>query len=209
MSNHDWIDLEGRVIPIPDGYLCKLPAPRRGLSLDDYFRIGKDGFHFGHSTVLYRRNRLAEVGLFDVSQRHRHDIDLWLRVIVGRTWAYDTVKGVGYREATPGSISKNELECDYYYLRSLVRNLDRADSPLYREHLARQARRAMGVAFVLGADGHCARIRELAWPHLPWLFRSCYAVGSAFPGPLRWLIKTKRRLTHGAANMPPAPSGES
>src|SRR5207244_677808 len=62
MANHDWIDLDGKVIPIPDPFVCKLPASQSGLGAEDYFRIGKDGFHFGHSTVLYRCDRLREVG---------------------------------------------------------------------------------------------------------------------------------------------------
>ena len=139
--------------------------------VEEFFRLTDSGFHFGHSTVLYRLDRLRAVGMFDPSQRRRHDIDLWIRMIAERTWTYDTVKSVGYRENTPGSLSKDEAECDYFYLRALVKNLGRAQDDAYCAHLARQARRAMGIAFVDGPAEHYAAIRELAWPHLAPKYR--------------------------------------
>ena len=201
MSNHDWIDLEGHVIPIPEAHRCKLLAPQTGMSIDDYYKLNETGFHFGHSTVLYRRDRVIEVGGFDITQRRRHDIDLWLRVIANRTWTYDTVKSVGYRENTPGSISRDEMECDYYYLRALVKNLNRIDTPRYRKHLARQSRRAMGIAFVAGPPDHYARIRELSWPYLSRFFKFFYKCGSLYPNGLRGLIKAKRQIVHTVRNM--------
>ena len=201
MSNHDWIDLEARVIPIPEAHRCKLLAPQTGMSIDDYYKLNETGFHFGHSTVLYRRDRIIEVGGFDATQRRRHDIDLWLRVIANRTWTYDTVKSVGYRENTPGSISRDEMECDYYYLRALVKNLNRIDTTRHRKHLARQSRRAMGIAFVAGPPDHYARIRELSWPYLSWFFKFFYKCGSLYPDALRGLIKAKRQIVHMVRNM--------
>jgi glycosyltransferase involved in cell wall biosynthesis len=197
MSNHDWISLKGEVIPIPTDHRCKLSAPRSCFSVDDYYIIGENGFHFGHSTVVYRRNRVLEAGLFDPTQVRRHDIDLWLRVIADRPWIYDTVKGAGYRENTPGSISGNEQECDYYYLRALIKNLPITHSRLHRKYLTRQARRAMGIAFVDSPEDHYARIHTLAWPYLPWAYKVFYAGCSVCPGLLRYVIKMKRRVVMG------------
>ncbi len=194
MSNHDWIGLDGQLISMPEEFRCKLPAPAPELTVEDFFDILKGGFHFGHSTVLYRRDRVLEVGMFDVSQKRRHDIDLWLRVIASRTWTYDTVKSVGYRAGTPGSISKEEMECDYYYLRALVKNLYHIDCIPARYHLARQARRAMGIAFVDGTPEHYARIREIAWPHLPHLLKLFYNIGSLYPLLLRTVMRARRRI---------------
>jgi glycosyltransferase involved in cell wall biosynthesis len=196
MSSHDWIDLDGGVIPIPEAHRCKLPAPQTGMTIDDYYQLNETGFHFGHSTVLYRRDRVIEVGGFDTAQKRRHDIDLWLRVIADGTWTYDTVKSVGYRENTPGSISRDEMDCDYYYLRALIKNLNRIDSPRHRKHLARQSRRAMGIAFVAATPEDYARIRELSWPYLSWFFKFFYSCGSFYPDVLRSLIKAKRRIVH-------------
>lgn len=197
MSNHDWIGLGGEVLKIPNEHRCKLAAPRTGMTVDDYYRIGAQGFHFGHSTVLYRRDRLFEVGMFDATQIRRHDIDLWLRVIADRTWTYDTVTSAGYRESTPGSISKNELECDYYYLRALVKNTGRIASPLYHQHMARQARRAMGIAFTSKDCAHYNRIRELAWRRLPRTYRLFYRMAEVSPRFFGGMLALKRAVTFG------------
>src|SRR6184192_1546701 len=37
MSNHDWIGLDGEIIPIPAGLRCKHFAPRVGLTIRDFF----------------------------------------------------------------------------------------------------------------------------------------------------------------------------
>ena len=128
MSNHDWIGLQGELLAVPEEFRCKLTAPCSGMDIEQFFHLIDNGFHFGHSTVLYRLNHLRVVGMFDPSQRRRHDSDLWIRMIADQTWTYDTVKSAGYRENTPGSLSKAEMECDYFYLRALVKNLDRVES---------------------------------------------------------------------------------
>jgi glycosyltransferase involved in cell wall biosynthesis len=194
MSNHDWIGLKGELLPLPDGFRCKLTAPRSGMDVEQFFQLSENGFHFGHSTVLYRLDRVRAVGMFDPSQRRRHDSDLWIRMIADRTWTYDTVKSAAYRENTPGSLSRAEAECDYFYLRALVKNLDRVGSQLYRKHLAREARRAMGIAFVDGSVNHYALVRELAWVHLSSKHRCFYRCASVWPRLARGLIRAKRRI---------------
>src|SRR5262245_50054747 len=191
MSDHDWIGLQGELLPVPEGFRCKLTAPCSGMDVEQFFH-SENGFHFGHSTVLYRLDRVRAVGMFDPSQRRRHDSDLWIRMIADQSWTYDTVKSVGYRENTPGSISKAEAECDYFYLRALVKNHDRVRSSVYRRHLTREARRAMGIAFVDGSSEHYALIHDLAWWHLSAKYRCFYRCASAWPSLARGLIRTKR-----------------
>jgi glycosyltransferase involved in cell wall biosynthesis len=195
MSNHDWIGLQGELLPLPEAFRCKLTGPRSGMGVEQFFQLVENGFHFGHSTVLYRLDRVRAVGMFDPSQRRRHDSDLWVRMIADQTWTYDTVKSAGYRENTPGSLSRVEAECDYFYLRALVKNLDRVSSESYRKHLAREARRTMGIAFVDGSIDHYALIRELAWVHLSWKYRLLHRCASVWPSVARGLIRAKRRIT--------------
>jgi glycosyltransferase involved in cell wall biosynthesis len=194
MSNHDWIGLRDELLHVPEPFRCKLTAPCSGMDVERFFQLLETGFHFGHSTVLYRIDRLRAVGMFDPSQRRRHDSDLWIRMIADQTWTYDTVGSVGYRENTPGSLSKAEAECDYFYLRALVKNLDHVRSKIYRKHLAREARRAMGIAFVDGPVEHYARIRELAWPHLSEKYRLFYRCASGWPSVARRLMKARRKI---------------
>jgi glycosyltransferase involved in cell wall biosynthesis/LmbE family N-acetylglucosaminyl deacetylase len=202
MSNHDWIGLHDELLPMPEEFRCKLTAPRSGMDVDQFFHLSENGFHFGHSTVLYRLDRVRAVGTFDPSQRRRHDSDLWIRMIADHTWTYDTVKSVGYRENTPESLSKADTECDYFYLRALVKNRDRVRSPHYQKHLTRQARRAMGIAFIDGPSEHYARIREMSWPHLPPVYKFFYSCAKVWPGPIRGLIKAKRRIMTGPLHRP-------
>jgi teichuronic acid biosynthesis glycosyltransferase TuaG len=194
MSNHDWIGLEAEPLARPDGSICKLPAPRSGMNVEDFFRINREGFHFGHSTVLYRLDRVRSVGMFDPSQLRRHDIDLWLRMIKDRSWTYDTVTSVGYRENTPNSLSSAEMECDYFYLRALIKNLDLSSSPSFSDHLKRYARRAVGIAFVDGSSEHYTRVCEMSWRHLSVSYRLAYLCASAWPALARRLIREKRRV---------------
>lgn len=207
MSNHDWIGLEDECLPVPEEFRCKLTSPRSGMDIGQYFHLLESGFHFGHSTVLYRRDRVRAVGMFDPSQRRRHDSDLWFRMIADRTWTYDTVKSAAYRENTPGSLSKEEMECDYFYLRSLVKNLELVRSPLYRKHLAQEARRAMGIAFANGPSEHLTLVRDLAWSHLSTRYRLFYRCASVCPGLARELIRLKRKvLARGNATRNPEPA---
>ena len=200
MANHDWIGLHGELLAVPEEFQVKLTAPRSGMDIEQFFHLIDDGFHFGHSTVLYRADQVRNVGMFDPSQRRRHDSDLWIRMIAGQTWTYDTVKSAGYRENTPESLSKAEMECDYFYLRALVKNLNRVESQGYQKHLTRESRRAMGIAFVDGSAEHYAQVRELAWRHLPPNYRFFYQCASVWPSLARGLIKTKRRLLTDASS---------
>jgi glycosyltransferase involved in cell wall biosynthesis len=208
MANHDWIGLHDEPLPVPVEFQCKLVAPRSGMDVEEFMLLCGQGFHFGHSTVLYRLDRVRALGMFDPAQRRRHDIDLWLRMIADRTFTYDTVKSAGYRENTPGSLSKDEIECDYFNLRALVKNLERIPSPHYRKYLAREARRAMGRAFVDGGAEHFAAIRDLAWVHLPLNYRVLYRGALLWPGLARSLIRARRRLVipQASASKSPEPA---
>lgn len=202
MANHDWIDLEGRVIPIPESFVAPFTKPAKGLPAERFLQLLREPFHFGHSTVLYRADRLREVGAFDVEQRRRHDIDLWLRMIHGQTWTYDSEKTVGYREATPGSISKAIVSCDYFHLRALLKNRERyAGDPNLGAEIAESARRLMGLAFVDGAGREFAQARELAWPYLTGKMRLWYRVAPLCPPLTKALMRWRRRVIMG----PPPP----
>ena len=56
----------------------------------------------------------------------------------------------------------------------------------------------MGIAFVDGPREHYSRIREMSWPHLPPMYKFFYGCAMVWPGPIRGLIKAKRRIMTGA-----------
>lgn len=195
MASHDWIDLEGRVIPLPEAFRARFDAPATGLPAARFLQLMREPFHFGHSTVLYRLERLREVGGFDVRQRRRHDLDLWLRVIHGRTWTYDSERTVGYREGTPGSISKALVSCECYHLRALLKNSELyRDDPHLGAEIAAAARRLMGMAFVDGTAAEWHEARALAWPYLSPKFRAWYRWAPCV-GPLaRAAMRLRRKV---------------
>jgi glycosyltransferase involved in cell wall biosynthesis len=194
MSNHDWIDLEKNVTPIPPSLQCKLLETRTGLTARQFLEIYVQGFHFGHSTVVYNRQRVIDVGLFDETQLRRHDLDLWLRVIRDHTWTWDAVKSMGYRKGTPGSISKSVVSCEYYALRALVKNREGFEGSHWGELADSAARRAMSLAFMDGDRSDFDLARELSWPYLPGGYRLFYGMASTCPGLFRAAVKMKRWL---------------
>lgn len=195
MSNHHWIGLQSERLAIPDEHHCKLPAPAHSLDVEDFFHLASNGFHFGHSTVVYNRNAVLDAGLFDPSQKRRHDTDLWLRMISGGGWTYDTAFTAGYRENTPNSISRAELECDYFYLRTLTRNLGATPGPAQLRYLARQCRRALGISMTCGDAEHYSRVRDLAMPHLSWKLRVSYGIAERAPHLAASMLKAKRYMS--------------
>jgi glycosyltransferase involved in cell wall biosynthesis len=193
MAANEWIDLDDKKLPMPDTLFHTPRASGSGLSGNTFIQMVRDGFHFGHSTVCYRRDRLFKVGMFDVSQRRRHDMDLWMRMIRGHTWSYDTEIQMGYRLTTPNSISKEQVNAEYFYLRSLVRNQEGFDVPEMRQIIDISARRAMGLAL---GDGTVADLREakpLAWPYLKPSFRMFYRIAGIWPAGFQKLLRLKRR----------------
>lgn len=193
MANHDWIDLEGRRLEMPPTLRHRL-ASAKGLPASRFVEVLAGGFHFGHSTVLVRRDRSLEVGGFDVRQVRRHDIDHWLRALRGRTWAYSAEAAAGYRMGT-GGISGDVVTCELYWLQALSRNRDEGYAQPAMDALIRTAaRRAMSLAFVDGGPDDLRRARLLAWPHLTRGYRAFYRAAAIFPPAFRDAVRLKRRV---------------
>jgi glycosyltransferase involved in cell wall biosynthesis len=195
MASHDWVDLEGAVIPIPDCFVAQIEEPLTGASAARFLQLMNEPFHFGHSTVLYRADRLRAVGAFDTEQRRRHDLDLWLRMIHGHTWTYDPERTVGYREATPGSISKAIVNAEYFHLRSLLKNSARfAGEPHFERQITGSARRLMGLAFVDGEGSEFASASQLAWPYLSKRMQAWYRWAPRVAPLARRAMQWRRRV---------------
>jgi glycosyltransferase involved in cell wall biosynthesis len=179
---------------VPQSKRQPITTTRTGITHEEYIELENRELYFGHSSVLYKRERLREVGAFEPAQVRRHDIDLWLRMIHNRTWAWDAVPTVAYRRDTPGSICRNYAECEYYALRALVRNRAAYSGPAMDELLTKTARRVMTLGFTDGTPEQYRRYRELAWPYLPGRVRAVYRAAGLVPPLARGLIRAKRAL---------------
>lgn len=193
MANHHWLR-GGQVEAIPDSLQPKIYQDARGLAPTHFTDLMSLGFHFGHSTVLYQLDRVRKVAGFDDTQIRRHDIDLWLRVVSKSTWAWGSEPAACYRVDTPGSISKNMIEAEYFYLRALVRNSPAFSGVAMQSLVNTCARRATSLAFTDGTWEQYCKVKPLAWPYLTPGFRMSYAAAERCPAVLRQGIRIKRKL---------------
>lgn len=161
---------------------------------------------FNTSTVVMRRDVLIERGMFDPTCIRRHDMDMWLRVTKGRTWAYDPVPSAVYRADTPGSISRiSQPSSDRWYLRMLLRNAADYEEPVMQALIAHGARRVMNTAFTEGTAEDRAKGRGLAWSHLNRKLKAMYRVAELCPPAFglanRWRRRwVQRRAGRGASS---------
>ena len=203
-ANHDFMELDGSRVPLPGTYWQGYSESRTALTPDDYVDLMAQQFHFGHSTVIYRTDRLREVGAFDLSQVRRHDIDLWLRMIDQHAWVWAKQPAASYRYRTPGSISRNTVEVAYYALRALAKNGDRYTQPKFHRLIESYARRALSVSFHDADPEMRRKLRELAWPIVPTSYRLFYKTAALCPALFKagvWLKRhtwnaVRRRLRH-------------
>src|SRR6516165_2274286 len=43
MSSHDWIGLQGELLPLPEEFRCKLTAPCSGMDVEQFFLLSENG----------------------------------------------------------------------------------------------------------------------------------------------------------------------
>lgn len=163
-----------------------------GLDHRQYIRWYAGHLMFGMSSTVVDRKRLIDVGLFNESQVRRHDIEMWLRVIAGQTWTCSPLPTAMYRDDTPGAISRNIANREYFMLRALLLNRQAYDGPEMRGLIHRHARRALAAAFT---DGHAEdrrAARELAIEHVNRADRLLFTAAGLCPPMFSFLNRLKR-----------------
>ena len=209
---HDFFDAKGQMLPRLPGFRCSIAAPTKNLPAEQFVDLLADRFHFGHSTVVYNRRRIMECGLFDIEQVRLARYRPLAGAVHGRTWAYDAVSTAKYRLDTPGSISQDIVKCEFYWLRSLLKNSERYPTQSMRFLVSTSARRGMGLAFVDGTRDEYRRIKKIAWPYLRPSFRAFYRTAAICPPLFRTFLQWRRHVNWGKyfdtplqpVEMPPA-----
>ena len=151
------------------------------------------GFHFGHSSVIYRRDFIQKIGGFDESFERQEDLDLWLRAISRGTWAYGAQSAMAYRVDSAGSLSKAVIKSAIFYLRALLKNREYCVGAAMRMLIARNARHALSLAFVDGTRADFSAAWSLARPHISPRLRLFYRVARPLRPLARGAIRLKRR----------------
>ncbi len=171
---------------------------RTGLTHTAYLELyAKTTSFVGMTACCIRRDRLLEVGGFDEKQRRRHDIELWLRVIRGRTWSYDPHPSTVYRRGTPGSISSNYAARELDHLRALLKNREGYGGATYEAACAVLARRAVATSFTDGGRDDWTRALQAAGPHLTWTDRAIFSAARVYPSLFARLNRQRRRARSG------------
>lgn len=127
--------------------------------------------------VLARLDRLREIDGFDVTQTKAHDVEMWLRLIHGRTWSYNPVATTVHATQRPGAITQSgQAESQYFVMRAVHKNRERyGNTATYDRLLEQTALKAIGSALSVGGREDQCRIRRLALPYLRSHQRTLFA----------------------------------
>lgn len=169
-----------------------LSETRTGLADVEYIRFCLRKPRLSFISTLVLRSRLKEVGGFDASQERRHDVEMWLRLIQGHTWAFNTAYTAAHQDDTPGSISQDRLACERYMLRAYLQSKERYPVPEMTGLIQRQARRVVSCALTDGDGSDREEAKQLAWPHLSSGDRRLFGCFAAMPFAYRGLNRIRR-----------------
>ena len=170
-------------------------APMSGLDLQDYIDMSKGRPWFpGMSGCIVSRERAIKVGLLDVTQYRRHDIEFWLRVINGNTWSYDPAVCHGYRIDTPGAISRNIPERELYLFRAFEKNYEVLPKSDRDRVMGYCARRAMSAALTEGSSKDRAAAWKEVCGRLSITDRALFQFSLAFPDGFSLINRLRRKL---------------
>ncbi len=198
MALQDFFYEDGSEHKTPNEWPVEGPTP--GLTDEDLARFWRDTLRYYMTTVCVRLDRLREVGAFDAQQVRRHDIDMFMRVVKGHTWAYNPSTTARYRADNPTSIGRTSwASSEYFAHRAMRKNLDAypALAPLVRDC----ARRCLASAITNGSREDRVRAKKAAWGDVSPRARLAFRVGLLCPPLFRFLNSRRRkRLIESQAN---------
>ena len=192
MANHCLLEADVQN-PLPDSMRHQIEVSGGGKAGAQWIELLEGGFHFGHSTVIYRREHLQKIGGFDSNFERQEDLDLWLRAIGGGTWAYGAQSAMAYRVDTAGSLSKAVIKSARFYVIALLQNRENLESEALQTLIARNARHALSLAFADGSRADFDAAWRMARPHISPRLRAFYAVARPLRFVARGAIRLKRR----------------
>ena len=196
LAGFEALDLKGQTSPLSP---LSLGQTQNGLAPGAFLKVLVNFDPFGHSNVMYRRERVLEVGGFDAVQTRVHDMDLWLRVIRDHTFCFDAKAHSAYRMDTPGSVSKNRVSRQFFCLRMLLKNRDLFDQNQDERDamtglVQLNARQALSLALFEGNRADVRLAKPLAWPHLSPAFRAAFVLSASCLPLARAALKLSRRV---------------
>lgn len=173
---------------------CAWPVEtaQNGLSDSQYLEWYRIKHFFAMLTTVVRKDRFVEVGGFDESQVRRHDLDMWLRVIRRRKWAFNPESVARYRIVSDGISRTNWANSEYFHLRMLEKNW--RDWPELAPEVRAWSRRSLAAALTDGTREDFLRAWPLASPHLNAGWRAFFALNGTMPWGFRAANRLRRKL---------------
>ena len=185
---------------LPSGETLSLPhfggwqAPATGLSPQAYMTWFAQFGYFIMPACVLRRSVLLDIAGLDVTQRRRHDLDLWLRALPGHTWSYDPLPTLAFRLQRPGSLTSDVASSAYFLLRALLKNRGNYSGIELNKRIHASARLAATLAFMDSPAEERKTALHLAWPHLTACEKMVFGCFKACPALFRGLNLLRRRL---------------
>lgn len=193
INHYDFYSLDSKIIKRPCEW--NFSSSRSGLSDEDFLKLyARLNCFVGMSACTVSARRFRAIGGFDTTLKRRHDIDMWLRLICGQTWAVDMVSSSAYRENVPGNISQNQVDRDLYKLRGLLKNKDsyRDHAEIYQKITRNTAISALNKSILYGDAVFQKEVMSQAAGEIDFSLKAFFRIGFLFAMPYRWLYKTIR-----------------
>lgn len=109
LSLCDVLNEHGGVVPQPNPWRIK--EPTRGLPAERFLTECEALKAFALCGCAIKRTALVKAGAFNPAMLRRHDFEMWLRVLQGRTWSFHPVQTSGACTDRPGRSSAATVEC--------------------------------------------------------------------------------------------------
>lgn len=194
LHGHRYVMREGVRIAEENPWPPERPTP--GLPAEAFVDFFESHLIFNTSSIVMDRRRLLNRGMFDPAFVRRHDMEMWLRVTEGATWAYDPRPTMVYRADSPGSISRvNWASSELWHLKMLLHCRRHCDTAAMRRLIRHAARRTMASALTDGDKEDRERAWALAAAHLASRDRRIFAVARHAPALFASANRIKRRRT--------------
>jgi glycosyltransferase involved in cell wall biosynthesis len=174
----NYVHLGDGAVPNPQ---LGMSESRQHLRDQDFIHLYEKSSWFCNCTAVVQKQRFLAVGGFDAQLRRRHDVELFLRVILGHTWAYCSTFGAKIYLGNASSISGDRVSCELFLLRSFAKLLPDYDSPYFRAILRNRAYCALNTALMIGSKDDLDRAWELGAAYTSGARRAFYGLARRSP----------------------------
>jgi glycosyltransferase involved in cell wall biosynthesis len=183
----------GKIFPaVP---LLDAPSPRAGIPAEEYVELFLHNGSWGTSGCLFRRDIIGKG--FDMQLPFGEDLEFWLRIIHGKTWAYQPRSTALYRVNSPSSIGagpKLLAKGRLYILLGLQKVEAKYPTRAMADLMVVMARRVMSAAFTDGTAEDRRLNHTVAWPYLSKKDKIIFGFFGIFPMVFRLFNRLRRRF---------------